>query len=315
VGLLEVCCRGSRGLIHPAGAIAKARVMQRGLKGMGGEGSIDRAFRDEALQALLTAAVAEAAAATLAIARAGFTVHLKADRSPLTAADERSHAILIAAAARLMPGVPVVSEEMAVRPSQLGALFVLIDPLDGTKEYVAGSSEYTVNLAIVQDGAPAFGLVAVPAQGLIYRGAVGRGAERLAMSADGTLQSSPGSAQPIRVRTPPADGLVAAVSRSHLDAATIALLNRLSVTDRVACGSALKFCRVAEGIADIYPRLGTTCEWDVAAGHALVVAAGGTVTAPDGTTLGYGNVAGDFRVPAFIARGARAAGSGDVAAR
>ena len=266
---------------------------------------IDPAIAGAALIAKLTAQVAVAAAATLDVARLGPNVRFKADHSPVTDADERSQAILLEAAARLLPGVPVVSEEMASRPSRLGDVFVLIDPLDGTKEYVAGSSEYTVNLAIVQGGAPVVGFVAVPAEGLIYRGVAGRGAERLAMSDDGTIAAS-STAQPIRVRTASQGGLVAAVSRSHLDPATVALLDRLGVAKRVACGSALKFCRVAEGIADIYPRLATTCEWDVAAGHALVAAAGGVLTLPEGGALRYGDAAGDFRIPAFIAWGDRA---------
>jgi 3'(2'), 5'-bisphosphate nucleotidase len=260
---------------------------------------------DQALLARLTAEVAVAATATLDLARIGPNVRLKADRSPVTDADERSQAILLEATARLMPGVPVVSEEMATRPSQLGDVFVLIDPLDGTKEYVAGSSEYTVNLAIVRDGVPVLGIVAVPAEGLIYRGVVGRGAERLEVLPDGSIKAS-SAAQPIRVRTAPPGGLVAAVSRSHLDSGTVALLDRLGVAKRVGCGSALKFCRVAEGAADIYPRLATTCEWDVAAGHALVVAAGGMLTLPEGGALPYGDAAGDFRIPAFIAWGDRA---------
>jgi 3'(2'), 5'-bisphosphate nucleotidase len=265
---------------------------------------IDRAFPDAALTANLTAAVGVAAAATLDVARRGPNVRIKADRSPVTDADECSQAILLAAAARLMPGVTVVSEEMANLPSRLDDIFILIDPLDGTKEYVSGSSEYTVNLAIVRNGEPVVGFIAVPAAGLIYRGVAGHGAERLAMSPDGTILVSSG-VQPIRIRAAPQGGLVAAVSRSHLDAATVALLDRLGVVQRAACGSALKFCRVAEGIADIYPRLATTCEWDVAAGHALVVAAGGCVTLPDGGALRYGDAAGDFRIPAFIAWGDR----------
>src|SRR5580704_13941472 len=184
---------------------------------------IDPAIADAALMAKLTAQVAVAAAATLDVARSGPNVRLKADRSPVTDADERSQAILLEAAARLLPGVPVVSEEMASRPSRLGDVFVLIDPLDGTKEYVAGSSEYTVNLAIVQGGVPVVGFVAVPAEGLVYRGVAGRGAERLAMSHDGAIAAS-SAAQPIRVRAAPQGGLVAAVSRSHLDHATVALL-------------------------------------------------------------------------------------------
>jgi 3'(2'), 5'-bisphosphate nucleotidase len=257
---------------------------------------------DEVLLAKLTEGVAVAAASTLAATR---HVRIKADHTPVTDADERSQAILLDAVARLMPGVAVVSEEMAVRPSRLGDIFVLIDPLDGTKEFVAGSSEYTVNLAIIRDHQPVAGIVAVPAAGLVYRGRVRHGAERLAVSScrDGTALAA---AHPITVRTPQRGGVVAAVSRSHLDPATVALLDRLHIGHRVACGSALKFCRIAEGTADIYPRLAPTCEWDVAAGHALVAAAGGTVTHAHGGVLRYGETAGDFRIPAFIAWGDRA---------
>jgi 3'(2'), 5'-bisphosphate nucleotidase len=267
-----------------------------------GRSAGDRAIVDEVLLAKLSAEVAAAAAATLAAAR---NVRIKADRTPVTDADERSQAILLEAMARLMPGVTVVSEETAIRPSRLGDVFALIDPLDGTKEYVAGSSEYTVNLAIIRDGEPVVGIVAVPAEGLIYRGRARHGAERLPMSRSGAGPDA-AAAQPIRVRTPPRGGVVAAVSRSHLDSATVALLDRLDIGNRMACGSALKFCRIAEGAADIYPRLAPTCEWDVAAGHALVAAAGGTVTLPEGGALRYGETTSDFRVPAFIAWGDRA---------
>lgn len=261
----------------------------------------DQAGVEEVLLAKLSAEVAAAAAATLAASR---KVRIKADRTPVTDADERSQAILLEAVARLMPGVAIVSEEMATRPSRLGDVFVLIDPLDGTKEFAAGSSEYTVNLAIIRDLEPVAGIVAVPAAGLLYRGRVQHGAERLTMSrGDGPALAA---SQPIRVRTPPRGGVIAAVSRSHLDSATVALLDQLHVANQIACGSALKFCRIAEGAADIYPRLAPTCEWDVAAGHALVVAAGGTVTLPDGGALRYGDTAHDFRVPAFIAWSDRA---------
>ena len=255
----------------------------------------DQTGVDEVLLAKLSVEVAAAAAATLA---AGRNVRIKPDRTPVTDADERSQAILLEAVARLMPGVAVVSEEMTTRPPRLGDVFVLIDPLDGTKEFAAGSNEYTVNLAIIRDREPVAGVVAVPAAGLIYRGRVRHGAERLAMPRGG---AGPGVAHPIRVRIPPRGGVIAAVSRSHLDSATVALLDRLHIGKRIVCGSALKFCRIAEGAADIYPRLAPTCEWDVAAGHALVVAAGGTVTLPDGGALRYGETARDFRVPAFIA--------------
>lgn len=262
----------------------------------------DQAGVDEVLLAKLSEEVAAAAASTLGATR---DVRLKTDQTPVTDADERAQAILLDAVARLMPGIAVVSEEMAVRPSRLGDVFVLIDPLDGTKEFVAGSNEYTVNLAIIRDHEPVAGVVAVPAAGFIYRGRVRHGAERLAMS-PGRDGPCLGAACPIRVRTPQRGGVVAAVSRSHLDPATVALLDRLHINNRIACGSALKFCRIAEGQVDIYPRLAPTCEWDVAAGHALVAAAGGTVTLPHGGALRYGEIARDFRVPAFIAWGDRA---------
>jgi 3'(2'), 5'-bisphosphate nucleotidase len=267
-------------------------------------GVADRGVIDAGLWEALTQAVARAGAATLA-ARSNLTVRTKADHSPVTDADERSQAVLLEAMVQLMPGVAAVAEEMASPPSRLGEVFVLIDPLDGTKEYIAGSSEYTVNLGVVRNAAPLAGILAVPACGLIYRGIVGIGAERLAMTPDGAVASGAGACA-IGVRTAPPTALMAAVSRSHLDDATVALLDRLGIAGRVPCGSALKFCRVAEGAADIYPRLGTTCEWDVAAGHALVAAAGGSVTLPDGGALWYGGAARHFRIAAFIAWGDRA---------
>jgi 3'(2'), 5'-bisphosphate nucleotidase len=261
----------------------------------------DEPIVDDALLAKLSAEVAIAAAATRTASR---TARIKPDQSPVTEADERSQALLLEAMARLLPGVAVVSEEMAVLPSRLGDVFILIDPLDGTREFVNGSGEYTVNLAVMLDRQPVAGIVAVPAAGLMYRGHVRRGADRLVMSPEGCIPDT-ALAQPIRVRTPPRDGPVAAVSRSYLDPASVALLDRLHVRKRVPCGSALKFCRIAEGAADIYPRLAPTREWDVAAGHAILAAAGGTVTRPDGGSLYYGDVANDFRVPAFVAWGDR----------
>jgi 3'(2'), 5'-bisphosphate nucleotidase len=256
---------------------------------------------DHALMAALTVAVGRAAAATLAIARTDFDVRAKADRSPVTDADERSQSILLDAVARIMPGTTVISEEMPTLPTSVGEMFVLIDPLDGTKEYVGGSGEYTVNLAVVRAGRPVAGFLAVPAAGLLYRGIAGLGAERLHIRPDGGLADP----APIRTRAAPIGGLVSTISRSHLDPATVALLDRVGAKTRLPCGSALKFCRVAEGAADLYPRLATTCEWDVAAGHALVEAAGGAVTSPSGAPLRYGNGAAGYRVPAFIAWGDR----------
>lgn len=259
---------------------------------------------EPALLAALTEAIGRAAAVVLAASRLPFKVREKADRSPVTEADEHAQTVLLEALARLMPGIAVVSEEMPASPSQLGDVFALVDPLDGTREFIAGSSEYTVNLGLVRDGVPVAGIIAVPAHGLIYRGVVGRGAERLAMAADGAVAAD-ALPRSVKVRTATPAGLIAAVSRSHLDPTTVALLDRLGVAARIPCGSALKFCRVAEGAADLYPRLATTCEWDVAAGHALIAAAGGSVALPDGEDLRYGVGDQNFRIPAFIAWGDR----------
>jgi len=251
---------------------------------------------DAALVAALTDLVADAADAILAIAPAALATRLKADQSPVTAADEAADAVIVRGLARLLPGIPVVSEESRDRPNALGEMFVLVDPLDGTKEFVAGVGEYTVNVAIIAGGEPIAGFVAAPALGLVYRGVVGRGAERLRLG---------DTAAPVAIRCRPAppSGLVAAASRSHFTAATAAFLDRVGVTSRMSCGSSLKFCRLAEGAIDVYPRLSEISEWDIAAGHALVTAAGGMVTTPNGAPLRYGRTDHGFNVPGFIAWG------------
>ena len=251
---------------------------------------------DASLVDALTDLVAHAAAAILAIAPAALDTRLKADKSPVTAADEAADAVIAQGLARLMPGMAVVSEESRERPAALGETFVLVDPLDGTKEFVKGLGEYTVNLAIITGCEPIAGFIAAPALGLLYRGVVGRGAERLGLDR---------TAAPVAIRCRPAppSGLVAAASRSHFTAATAAFLERIGVASRVSCGSSLKFCRVAEGAVDVYPRLAQISEWDIAAGHALVAAAGGVVTTPEGAPLRYGKAAQGYNVPGFIAWG------------
>jgi 3'(2'), 5'-bisphosphate nucleotidase len=240
--------------------------------------------------------------AILKIYASDFAVAAKADRSPVTEADGAAERLIVAGLRQLPFGESIVAEESvneAAAPDPQST-FWLVDPLDGTKEFLSGSDEFTVNLAIIQHGQPVAGFVGIPAQRLVFRGIAGRPAERLRF-ADGSEAVPP--AHPIRTRARPQNGLVAAISRSHLDRQTEAFLDRLSVADRYPCGSALKFCRIAEGVADVYPRLSTTCEWDIAAGHALVVAAGGVVTKPDGAPLDYGHAEAGFRVPAFIAWG------------
>jgi 3'(2'), 5'-bisphosphate nucleotidase len=250
----------------------------------------------------LTSIVSAAAAAILAARTRPLVARRKADLSPVTAADDAAEAVILQGLARVLPHVPVVSEEAAADelPTILRDCFILVDPLDGTRELLAGRDEFTINVAVVSGGSPLLGIVAAPARGLIWRGSAGAGAERLRL-APGAAVSETQERNAIHARPCPRGGLVAAVSRSHLDAATRALLARLPIAESSVCGSALKFCQLAEGAADVYPRLSTTCEWDIAAGHALLSAAGGTVTTPEGTPLRYGRVSAGFRIPSFIA--------------
>jgi len=256
----------------------------------------------------LTAIVARACTKISALSAARLVPRMKADQSPVTVADEASEALIIEGIAKLLPGVPVISEESAdARDNRLDGSFLIVDPLDGTREFLAGRDEFTVNLAVITGGVPIAGIIAAPARGRVWRGVVGMKAERLRLLEDGADQ-----AQSIRTRVWPGEGAVAAVSRSHFDKATNAFLASLGQIARSASGSAIKFCQVAEGMADVYPRLATTCELDVAAGQALVVAAGGAVKTPQGLPLEFGRTAANFRVPAFVAWGdpARSAAAG-----
>lgn len=256
----------------------------------------------------LTTIVSRAAEAVLTIRASALNPRTKADASPVTAADEASEALIMEGVARLMPGVPIISEEAHARGAAAagGSEFVLVDPVDGTRELVAGRDEFTINLGLVQAGRPTFGIVAAPALGLVWRTAVGGGAERLRL-APGAAANAASDIVAIRTRPMPKIGIVAAVSRSHFDAATDAFLTRLGAqfgeVTRLASGSAIKLCRVAEGAADVYPRLAPTHQWDIAAGHAVLAAAGGTVTTPDRLPLFYPPGAEALRVPGFIAWG------------
>ena len=253
-----------------------------------------------ALLDALTDVVAQAAAAILAVPRAQLDTTTKADNSPVTAADMAADTVIAKGLARFLPDLPVVSEERCgPMPATASRTFALVDPLDGTKEFIAGRGEYTVNLAIIRDGWPVAGLVAAPASGELYRGAAGLGAQKLPLSGG---EARPGIPTEIRTRSAPLDELTAVVSRSHLDAATVEYLSRYPVARQLAIGSSLKLCRLAEGLADIYPRLSPQSEWDLAAGHAVLTAAGGLVTTPDGRPLLYGAHPG-LRVPGFIAWG------------
>jgi 3'(2'), 5'-bisphosphate nucleotidase len=244
----------------------------------------------------VTAIGVHAALVILAEARKGGVKH-KTDGSPVTEADLAAEAAIRDGLTHLAPALPIISEEQAtpLRPLPRDADYFLVDPLDGTREFIAGRDEYAVNIALMAGGVPVLGIIAAPAQGLIWRGIVGRGADRLTFAPDGTR--SP--AVPIHARARSQDELVVLVSRSHLEPRTQAFLDRLPNARAIPCGSAVKFCRVADGSADLYPRLAPTRDWDVAAGHALVEAAGGRLLTPDGTPLAYGTP--DLRIPGFIA--------------
>jgi len=252
----------------------------------------------------LTALVARAGSAILKVDRKAMQIDGKTDGSPVTEADLAADRIIAEGLKQLAPDIPSLSEERARPLGGCPDAFFLIDPLDGTKEFVAGRDEFTVNLALVVKGTPLLGIIGAPALGLIWRGlaaeGIGHGAERLAIGRG--LESGP--AQAIRTRRfpPPGQPWVAATSRSHGDAASEAFIAARPGAVRLKLGSAVKLAKVAEGEVDIYPRLAPTSEWDIAAGHAIVTAAGGKVTDAAGRALRFGK-GGDFIVPAFIAWG------------
>ncbi|KYK50373.1 3'(2'),5'-bisphosphate nucleotidase CysQ [Bradyrhizobium liaoningense] len=250
----------------------------------------------------LTALVVKAGEAILAVNRAAMRIEGKQDGSPVTEADLAADRIIADGLAQLAGDVPTLSEERAqlASPPFQGSFF-LIDPLDGTKEFVAGRDEFTVNLALVTSGEPLLGIVSAPALGLLWRGIVGRGAERMKVNG-----ATIGAAEPIHTRKLPTRGdpWIAAVSRSHGDPTSEAFIDNRPNAVRRTIGSAVKFGRIAEGSADIYPRFGPTSEWDVGAGCAVVTAAGGRVTDGKGGKLRFGQRSDTgFIVPEFIAWG------------
>jgi 3'(2'), 5'-bisphosphate nucleotidase len=251
----------------------------------------------------LTDLVIRAGAVILAVNRAAMRIDGKLDGSPITDADLAADAIIAEGLAWLVPQVPALSEERVDRAkAPYNGSFFLIDPLDGTKEFVAGRDEFTVNLALVTNATPLLGIIGAPALGLVWRGIVGRGAERLRVG-------EKSAAEPIHTRRlpKPREPWIVAVSRSHGDSRTEAFIAARPGAIRKTLGSAVKFGRVAEGEADIYPRLAPTSEWDIAAGHAVVTAAGGKVTDALGADLQFGKGRNGFIVPDFIAWGDPAA--------
>ncbi|HTS41232.1 MAG TPA: 3'(2'),5'-bisphosphate nucleotidase CysQ [Xanthobacteraceae bacterium] len=252
----------------------------------------------------LTTLASKAAAAILALDRSALTQRIKSDLSPVTAADDVAQSVILETLPRLLPGIPIVSEEAggAAQKIDCGTTFILVDPLDGTREYLAGRDEFTVNIAIVSRGRPAVGCIAAPMHGLMWRGIVGHGAERLELPM-GSDASACQRRTKICTRQAPEQDMIVAISRSHFEAETEHFLRHFPRARRAPCGSSLKFCRIAEGSTDLYPRLAPTHEWDIAAGHAILAAAGGTVVTPTGEPLCYGRSEDNFLVSGFVAIG------------
>jgi 3'(2'), 5'-bisphosphate nucleotidase len=249
----------------------------------------------------LTAILSQAGCEILKLDPATITRRIKDDRSPVSAADEVANDIILKGLSVLLPNLPVISEEAAVRAQSLALPeeFLLVDPLDGTKEFLEGRTDFTLNIAVIRNGRPVAGVILAPALKMLWRGIGDHGAERLHL----VPGAAPDEAVAIHTRPKPPEGLVAVVSHSHFDERSAAFVEALSVTERIACGSSIKFCRIAEGAADIYPRLAPTHEWDIAAGHAILEAAGGAVTTPEGMPLIYGHSNEGFIVPCFVAWG------------
>ena len=246
----------------------------------------------------------KAGEAILAVRRGGVSVEKKADASPVTEADRAAERVIAEGLARVAPGVPMIGEEGAYEGNipEIGREFFLVDPLDGTREFVKGGSDFTVNIGLVRDGVPALGVIFVPVTGELYGGAAGLGAWR-AEAAGGAI----GARRRMQVRKPPDGPIDVVASRSHRNRETDAFIARFEIGKLVSAGSSLKFCVVAAGEADLYPRLGPTMQWDTAAGEAILRAAGGSVVTTEGQPLFYGRGAAAgpdaFRNPSFIATG------------
>ena len=253
---------------------------------------------DPELLELAAGLARRAAAAILAIRRAGFVVDRKSDESPVTEADRVAEALIVEGLRAAAPHIPVVAEEEVAAGIVTAAApaFWLVDPLDGTRDFAKGRDEYAVCIGLVRAGQAVLGALALPATGEVFGGLLGAGAWK----EDGVQGGGP--RRPIRVRAVPPEGLTVLASRQYADDPRLGpFLAGRPVAARRSMSSALKFCRVAEGAADLYPRFGPTMEWDSAAGQAVVEAAGGAVTLVDGSPLRYGKPG--WRNPDFVCHG------------
>ncbi|NWN91375.1 3'(2'),5'-bisphosphate nucleotidase CysQ [Marinobacter adhaerens] len=236
----------------------------------------------------------EASNKVLQIYQTDFQVNYKEDESPITAADVASHEIIVKGLRRISPQIPILSEEGLLAPweeRRQWQRFWLLDPIDGTKDFTQRTGEFTVNIALIENGEPVLGVVTAPALNEAFWGIKGIGAWK---------RDGRGQAQPIEVAVPPATRRVVA-SKNHLNAETRAFIDSLGAHETLQAGSSLKFCRIAEGAADIYPRMGPTSEWDTGAAHAVLLAAGGNVHTLEGKPLRYGKE--NVLNPHFIAAG------------
>lgn len=242
----------------------------------------------------------DAAREIMSIYASDFAVRDKADLSPVTEADEKAERVILAGLREHFPEVPVVAEEQTAAGiiPVTAEDFFLVDPLDGTKEFLSRNGEFTVNIARIRDGRPTVGVVYAPATKALYWGEDGM-AGQAAFDLDGVPEKT--MWQPCHVRPAPAAGLTVVASRSHRDAETDAFLSTVKVAKLISAGSSLKFCKVACGAADLYPRFGRTMEWDTAAGQAVLEAAGGKVVDTSGAPLRYGKRQRGFDNPGFIA--------------
>jgi 3'(2'), 5'-bisphosphate nucleotidase len=251
-------------------------------------------MNDDELISLAAALALDAGAAILEVRRRGFDVTRKEDRTPVTEADHAAEAVIVRGLRAAMPDVPVIAEEevAAGHVTQPTATYWLVDPLDGTREFAAGNDEFAVNIGLVRNGRPVLGVVGIPASGELFGGIVGRGAwKRL-----GTHQTS------VSARLPPEEGLTVLASRYHGSSTRLDdFLRDKQVAKLINFGSSVKFCRLAEGIADLYPRFGRTMEWDTCAPQAVLEAAGGTVRMFDGAELRYGKPG--WENPHFVCTG------------
>jgi 3'(2'), 5'-bisphosphate nucleotidase len=248
--------------------------------------------RTEIVRAMLEAALT-AGDRILAVSNEALATERKADLSPVTAADRAADKAITDILGEKLPAIPIISEENTASHAQAPAgPYFLVDPLDGTRGFVEGSDEFTVNIGLIENGQPTLGVVLVP-----------RWRELYWVTEDGRAMRQRGDVEPaaISARPPPNEGLVAIVSRTSAKAETAAFLATLTIARELTASSSLKFCQLASGFADIYPRFGPTCEWDTAAGDAILRAAGGTIRTPDGALLAYGKP--KWLNGSFIARG------------